>query len=227
MDRALKYLSARERREASSEPPRMGGERKRERMRRSGAPRGRGTAVIARAGGQNIVFYATLEAMAKKTVSLFLYIPEQHAIVLGVRASTQSHPHLLQATCHGAIEKGEDHADAIERELLEETTLGLPDIGPLTFLGELGAGHKVKEECSYYLAEITDAHAKKIRPTAEVGHFVFLTKDTLRDIIPFTEAEKKHCDTSVHRVMFDDELEALEEAFALLDEHRWQRVGGG
>ena len=163
----------------------------------------------------------------RKTVSLFLYIPSKHAIVLGVRASTQTHPHLLQATCHGTIEKDEDHADAIERELREETTLGLPDIGPLTFLGELGAGHKVREECSYYLAGITDTHAKKIRPTAEVGHFVFLTNDALRDIISFTETEQKKLDTSVHRVMFDDELEALKEAFALLEEHKWNPVGGG
>lgn len=161
---------------------------------------------------------------ARKTVSLFLYIPEKRVIVLGVRAATQSHPHLLQATCHGAIEKGEDHADAIERELLEETTLGLPDIGPLTFLGELGAGHTVKEECSYYLASITEERAKKLRPTAEVGHFSFLTKDALRDIVVFSEADATHLDPSVRRVMFDDEFEALEEAFALLEERQWTLV---
>ncbi|MDO8581249.1 MAG: NUDIX domain-containing protein [bacterium] len=161
----------------------------------------------------------------RKTVSLFLYIPEKHVIVLGVRAPTQSHPHLLQATCHGAIEKDEDHGDAIERELLEETTLGLPDIGALTFLGELGAGHKVHEECSYYLASITEANAKKIRPTAEVGHFRFITKDALREVVVFSEAEKKKLDVSVHSIMFDDELEALREAFALLEEHKWNPVG--
>lgn len=163
----------------------------------------------------------------RKTVSLFLYIPEKHMIVLGVRAATQSHPHLLQATCHGMIEKGEDHADAIERELREETTLGLPDIGPLTFLGELGAGHKVKEECSYYLASITEKNAKKIRPTAEVGHFHLVNNDTIRDIVPWNEADAKHLDASVHHVMFDDEVEALLEAFAVLEEHTWQPVGGG
>ncbi|MBI4281606.1 NUDIX domain-containing protein [Candidatus Uhrbacteria bacterium] len=163
--------------------------------------------------------------MIRKTVSLFLYIPEKRVIVLGVRATTQSHPHLLQATCHGAIEKGEDHGDAIERELREETTLALPDIGALTFLGELGAGHKVHEECSYYLASITEANAKKIRPTAEVGHFIFLNKEALRDIVPWREAEKKKLDGAVHRVMFNDELEALKEAFALLAEHKWNPVG--
>lgn len=163
--------------------------------------------------------------MMRKTVSLFLYIPEQRVIVLGVRADTQTHPHLLQATCHGTIEKGEDHGDAIERELLEETTLGLPDIGPLTFLGELGAGHKVHEECSYYLASITEENAKKIRPTTEVGHFIFVNKEALRDIAPWSEAETKKLDGAVHRVMFDDELEALDEAFALLTEHKWNPVG--
>lgn len=157
----------------------------------------------------------------RNTVSLFLYIPEKRVIVLGVRASTQTHPHLLQATTHGTIEKGEDHADAIERELAEETTLGLPDIGPLTFLGELGAGHKVHEECSYYLASVTEKNAEKIRPTAEVGHFVFVNKEALRDMVPWREAEKKKLDGAVHRVMFDDELEALKVAFALLEERKW------
>ena len=161
----------------------------------------------------------------RKTVSLFLYIPEKRMIVLGVRAATQHHPHLLQATCHGTIEKGEDQADAIERELREETTLGLPDIGLLTFLGELGAGHTVKEECSYYVASITEKNAKKIRPTAEVGHFHMVNKETVRDIVPWSEADAKHLDASVHHVMFDDEREALEEAFALLEESKWNLVG--
>ena len=175
---------------------------------------------------ENLVIRYSEDGMAtRKTVSLFLYIPEKHVIVLGVRATTQSHPHLLQATCHGAIEKGEDHADALERELREETTLELPDIGPLTFLGELGAGHKIKEDCSYYCASITEEHAKKLRPTAEVGHFRFVMKDALHEVVPFSEAEKKKLDASVHSIMFDDEFEALEEAFALLEEHKWNPMG--
>ena len=161
----------------------------------------------------------------RKTVSLFLYIPEKRVVVLGVRAETQSHPHLLQATSHGAIEKDEDHADALERELREETTLELPDIGPLTFLGELGAGHKVKEDCNYYIASMTEENAKKLRPTVEVGHFRFVEKSVLREIVVFSEAEKKKLDASVHSIMFDDEFEALEEAFALLEEHKWNPMG--
>lgn len=162
---------------------------------------------------------------SRKTVSLFLYIPEKREIVLGVRAATQTHPYLLQATAHGTIEKGEDHADALERELREETSLDLPDIGSLTFLGELGAGHKVKEECSYYLAPLPQDSVNKLRPTAEVGHFTFLTKESVSAIIPWSEAEKKHCDPAVHRIMFDDELEALAMAFDLLEEYKWNPVG--
>jgi len=160
----------------------------------------------------------------RNSISLFLYIPEKHVIVLGVRASQESYPHLLQATCHGTIEDGEDHADAIERELKEETTLNLPDIGPLTFLGELAAGQKQHEKCSYYLASITEKNAKKIQPTAEVGRFIFIAQEEAGMMTPWSVAETKHIDSSHSNVIFDDELEALTMAFELLDEHEWNLV---
>lgn len=168
-----------------------------------------------------------MDMPTRKTVSLFLFIPEQHVVVLGVRATTQSHPGLLQATCHGAMQANETHLDAVERELREETGLELPDIGPVVFLGELTAGHKVKEDCGYYLASITEDHAHKLRPTAEVGRFHRITKESLHDIIRWSEAEINHVDTTVHHVMFDDEREALEEVFAVLEEHHWNPTGAG
>ena len=160
----------------------------------------------------------------RKTISLFLYIPERKVIVLGVRAAGQSHASMLQATAHGTIEEGEDHLQAIERELKEETTLDIVDIGPIQFMGELDGGHKVREECSFYVAALTEAGAAKLRPTAEVAHFTFLNKDGVDDVVPFDEARRRDLDPSVHRVMFQDELDVLRELYGLLEEHRWNPV---
>jgi len=161
----------------------------------------------------------------RRTISVFLYIPERKAIVLGVRSESQSHPFLLQATAHGSLQEGEDHADAIERELKEETTLDLVDIGSLTFLGELDAGHRVPELCSYYLSPLTEAGMKKLRPTEEVSRFTFLTKEGATDVVRWEDAETHDLDMTTHRVMFEDELQALLMAFALLEEHRWNPLG--
>lgn len=160
----------------------------------------------------------------RKTISLFLYIPERKVIVLGVRADGQSHAGMLQATAHGTIEVGEDHLQAIERELKEETKLDIVDIGPVQFLGELEGGHKRKEDCSFYVAAITAANAEKLRPTSEVSHFTHINKENVDDVIPFDEAERKGMDPKVHRVMFRDELETVRELYGLLVEHRWNPI---
>ena len=160
----------------------------------------------------------------RKTISLFLYIPERKVIVLGVRADGQSHAGMLQATAHGTIEEGEDHLQAIERELKEETKLDIVDIGPIQFLGELDGGHKVHEDCSYYVAAISEANAEKLLSTDEVSHFTHINKDGIDDVISFDEAEAKGLDPKVHRVMFQDELDALRELHGLLEEHRWNPI---
>lgn len=160
----------------------------------------------------------------RKTISLFLYIPERKVIVVGVRADGQSHAGMLQATAHGTIEEGEDHLQAIERELKEETKLDIVDIGPIQFLGELDGGHKVREDCSYYVAAITEANASKLQPTPEVASFTFLNKDGVDDVISFNDVQKRELDPKVHRVMFQDELDALRELHGLLEEHRWNLI---
>lgn len=160
----------------------------------------------------------------RKTISLFLYIPERKVIVLGVRAHGQSHAGMLQATAHGTIEGGEDHLAAIERELKEETRLDIVDIGPVQFLGELEGGNKVKEECSFYVAAITEANAAKLQPTPEVASFTYVNKDGVDDVVSLDDARKRGLDLTVHRVMFQDELDALRELHGLLEEHRWNPI---
>lgn len=161
----------------------------------------------------------------RKTISLFLFIPEKKAIVLSQRAEGQHHPHVLQATCHGAIEKGEDHADAIERELREEAGLPIVEIGSLTFLGELAAGNNQPETCAYYLAPITEAVVKKLTPNSEVARFVALHANDAAAIIARSEADAIHIDPTEHHVMFEDELKALQMAFTILKEHHWNPTG--
>ena len=152
----------------------------------------------------------------KKTISLFLYNPESKQVVLSQRRDGQHFGGYLQATCHGAIEAGEDHADAMERELKEETGLDIIDIGPLEFLGELDGGARKKETCSYYLASITDERADTMHPTEEVSSFAVLDVDDVRAIVPHSRA--KDADPKKRHVMFDDELEALTQALAIITE---------
>ncbi len=161
----------------------------------------------------------------RKTISLFLFVPEKKAIVLSQRAAGQHHPYVLQATCHGAIEAGEDHADALERELREETGLPIVETGPLTFLGELAAGNNQPETWSYSLAPVTEAVAASLKPNAEVARFVVLYANDAATIVARSDADETEVDPAQQHVMFTDELKALQMAFAILNEHNWNPTG--
>jgi len=103
--------------------------------------------------------------------------------------------------------------------------LDIVDIGSLSFLGELDAGHKVKELCSYYLAPISEENAKKLAPTEEVDRFTYVNKEAIEGIVSWSEEKERELDLAVHRMMFHDELEALCMAFDMLEEYKWNPIG--
>jgi len=149
----------------------------------------------------------------RKTVSLFLYLPETKEMILSRRSESRTRPGLLQATAHGELETAEDDQTALARELKEETTLDIKTVRNLKFIKTVEAGQRQPEKCRYYLAEIDQSVFAGLKPTEEVKEFVKVTAKDLENIAPFSSAEMKGIDLFNNNVMYDDELGALKEIF--------------
>lgn len=150
---------------------------------------------------------------AKKTVSLFLYLPDTEEVILSRRAKTLKRPGLLQATVHGMVEEGEDDIKAISRELKEETNLDFGQINNLRFIKTVEVGQTIPEVCDYYSANINPSAFSELKKTAEVEDYVRVDKDGLKEIVRLSLTETTKVDFYKTKVMYDDELGVLQEIF--------------
>lgn len=151
----------------------------------------------------------------RKTVTLFVYVPDVKQVILSRRGKLERHPGLLQATVHGQIEAGEVPYMALKREYKEEAKGEFDKLQQIIELGSAVVGNNVKEQTFYHAASLGSQESGKLQTTQEVSEFLRVSEADLKKIIPNSKvADKEGYDFQANMVMFDDELEVLKRVFA-------------
>lgn len=151
----------------------------------------------------------------RKTVTLFVYVPEAKAVILSRRGKLERHPGLLQATVHGQIEPGEVPYLAMKREYKEEAKGEFDKLQQIIELGSAVVGTNVKEQTFYMAASLGGEESGKLQTTQEVSEFKRVVESDVKKIIPYSKVrDQQGYDYDANMVMFDDELEVLKKVFA-------------
>lgn len=151
----------------------------------------------------------------RKTVTLFVYVPEAKQVILSRRGKLERHPGLLQATVHGQIEPGELPYLAMKREYKEEAKGEFDKLQQIVELGSAVVGNTVKEQTFYHAASLGNQESGKLQTTQEVSEFKRVSEADLKKIIPYSKVRgTEGYDYDANMVMFDDELEVLKKVFA-------------
>ena len=150
----------------------------------------------------------------RKTVTLYLYLPQAKKVILSRRGKLEKRAGLLQATVHGQIEPGEIAQIAMKREFEEEVKGDYHQLTNIRDLGEANVGDTVKEHTSYHAAMLPDELLSTLQPTQEVSEFVQVSEDDLSKITPLSKVrDQEDYDLAANWVMYDDELETLKKVF--------------
>ncbi|MBI4262300.1 NUDIX domain-containing protein [Candidatus Uhrbacteria bacterium] len=155
--------------------------------------------------------------MVRKTISLFLYLPKTHEVVLSRRRENQSYPGLLQPTAHGDIEEGEDEVAAVARELKEETGLGVErvlELRRISSRSSLTVTSKSPFYTFYWIGGIDGRSANLLKPTPEVSEFHRVLQEhfeTIRKFSQYKDASRSYLFREP--TMFDDDREVLAAVF--------------
>ncbi len=151
----------------------------------------------------------------RKTVTLFVYVPDVKQVILSRRGKLERHPGLLQATVHGQIEAGEVPYMALKREYKEEAKGEFDKLQQIIELGSAVVGTNVKEQTFYHAASLGSQESGKLQTTQEVSEFLRVSEADVKKIIPNSKVgEKEGYDYQANMVMFDDELDVLKRVFA-------------
>lgn len=152
--------------------------------------------------------------MSRKTVTLFLYIPETKEVVLARRGKLEKHPGLLQASVHGQIEPGEISQIAMKREFEEELKGDFHRLTNIIDLGEGDVGNTNPEHTYYHAATMPKEMIADLQPTQEVSEIVLVKEDQIPSIRKYSTVHGQDgVDLSAEMTMFDDELEVLKKIF--------------
>lgn len=151
----------------------------------------------------------------RKTVTLFVYVPEAKQVILSRRGKLERHPGLLQATVHGQIEPGEVPYLAVKREYKEEAKGEFDKLQQIIELGSAIVGSNVKEQTYYLAASLGNQESGKLQTTQEVAEFVRVSEADIKSIMPNSKVkDQEGYDYAANKVMFDDELDVLKKVFA-------------
>ncbi|MBI4122338.1 MAG: NUDIX hydrolase [Parcubacteria group bacterium] len=151
----------------------------------------------------------------RKTVTLFVYLPEKKQVILSRRGKLERHAGLLQATVHGQIEPGEVPILAMKREFKEEAKGDYDKLQQIIELGSAVVGTKVKEQTFYHAAVMIHEEEQKLQTTQEVAEFIHVSESDVKKITPYSKVMGQDgYDFQANFTMFDDELEILKKVFA-------------
>lgn len=151
----------------------------------------------------------------RKTVTLFVYVPEAKQVILSRRGKLERHPGLLQATVHGQIEAGELPYMAMKREYKEEAKGEFDKLQQIIELGSAVVGGTNKEQTFYHAASLGSMESGNLQTTQEVAEFKRVSESDLKNIVPYSKVRgQEGYDYEANMVMFDDELEVLKKVFA-------------
>lgn len=154
-------------------------------------------------------------ATQRKTVTLFVYLPETKEVILSRRGKLERHPGLMQATVHGQIEPGELPYLAMKREYKEEAKGEFDKLQQIIELGSAVVGNTVREETYYHAASLGGEESGKLQTTQEVSEFKRVKESDLKKITPYSKVKgQEGYDFQANLVMFDDELDVLKKVFA-------------
>ncbi len=134
------------------------------------------------------------------------------------KMAPENYPGCLQVTCHGKLIDGEDFADGLLREMIEE-------LGP-TFMQVYCHGYhgKLLTETRSPEAEVLtfgtlmpiDMIRDYVRLGPDTGGLVYIKADQVDDIVEITEGMKVHGPELTHTMaMFPDEIAAVRKAFEI------------
>lgn len=150
----------------------------------------------------------------RKTVTLFVYVPEAKAVILSRRGKLERHAGLMQATVHGQMEPGEVPYLAVKREYKEEAKGEFDKLQQIIELGSAVVGNTVKEETFYMAASLGGEESGKLQPTQEVEEFIRVSEADVKKIVPYSKVRgQEGYDYHANIVMFDDELDVLKKVF--------------
>lgn len=150
----------------------------------------------------------------RKTVTLFVYLPNRKQVVLSRRGKLEKHAGLLQATVHGQIEPGEIDTIAMKREFEEETKGDFHQLTNKRSLGDGVVGNTTAEHTFYHAATMDDDHLSDLHVTQEVQEFVLVSEGDVAKIIPYSKVKvQEGYDFNANMVMFDDEVKVLTKVF--------------
>lgn len=151
----------------------------------------------------------------RKTVTLFIYLPESKKIILSRRGKLERHAGVLQATVHGQIEPGEIPQLAMKREMKEEVKGSFDKLSQIREYGQKEVGTAVKELTHYFAAMMPEAFLETLRPTQEVAELLLAEEGDVKKILPYSKVRgQEGYDYLANMVMFDDEIEVLKKVFA-------------
>lgn len=151
----------------------------------------------------------------RKTVTLFIYLPESKKVILARRGKLERHADVLQATVHGQIEPGEIPQLAMKREMKEEVKGSFDKLSQIREYGEAEVGNTVKEKTYYFAAMLPEVYLETLKPTQEVAELVLAEETDVKKMIPYSKARgTEGYDYAANMVMFDDEIEVLKKVFA-------------
>ena len=153
-------------------------------------------------------------AVSRKTITLFVYLPKEKAILLSRRGKLEKHAGLLQATVHGQIEPGEISQIAMKREFEEEVKGNFHQLTNIRDFGDAIVGENKQEQTFYHAAVMPDDLAKALQPTQEVSEIIHVKQSEVSGIKPYSKVKgEADFDYAENMVMFDDELEVLKKIF--------------
>lgn len=151
----------------------------------------------------------------RKTVTLFIYIPDEKKVVLARRGKLEKKAGLLQASVHGQIEPGEISHLAMKREFEEELKGDFHSLTNIIDLGDATVGETTVEHTFYHAAMMSKELVDTLQPTQEVSEIILISQDEVASITPYSQVEDvEGSDFSDQMVMFDDELEVLKKVFS-------------
>lgn len=149
----------------------------------------------------------------RKTVTLFIYIPDKNQVILSRRGKLEKKAGLLQASVHGQIEPGEISQLAMKREFAEELKGDFHQLTNIRDYGDAKVGTANPEHTYYHAASMDSSLIETLQPTQEVSEFILVSEEDLPKIKKYSDIGKKQDYTEDGMVMFDDELDVLKKIF--------------
>lgn len=150
----------------------------------------------------------------RKTITLFIYVPDTKEVILSRRGKLERHAGVLQATVHGQIEPGEISQIAMKREFAEEVKGDFSKLSNIVDFGEATVGQMTKEHTYYHGATLPTPFVEELQPTQEVAELIFVSEADVKQMTPYSKVrEQEGFDFAASMVMFDDEIEVLKKIF--------------